>query len=342
MNFFRVGTEKNFQGMKQNLTALLLVLLGGCSDRIEEKLPEIHYEEFIVEVEAPNLGGKGLVNLGTTCYMNSLLQVLMHAEAVRDAVFALPEESIRNNRFLANMSSLFEAQWQGDGDGPIRPIEMFRYLNRQNPEVFTKNVQQDANEAFLLFENLMKAAHESLDLFTIHSNRATACENGDRSMISDPTPELNLQVPRPELTLNGSISLEELVQDTLQPESVPGIESCKGSAGRRVLEIVDLPRLLVFALNRNDNLGTKVQTAVRFPDEISGALLGPNQNELDRYRLVGIINHMGTHVSSGHYTAHVFLNGEWWNANDSEIFKLKSLSHESRKATMLFYQRIVF
>ena len=38
-----------------------------------------------------------------------------------------------------------------------------------------------------------------------------------------------------------------------------------------------------------------------------------------RYRLVGIVSHMGSSTACGHYVAHVFKGGRWVIFNDEKV-----------------------
>ena len=312
--------------------------LKGCSRQEKGQEPHPEEQEELLVVENNNdVGRRGLVNLGNTCYLNSLLQAFMHTNSVRSSISVLPQESIQTSHFLGNMTALFHAQWEGEDQGPIKPRSLFKNLHAHNPLLFRRNIQQDAHEAFIALANLMREAHESLDLFRFSINTALRCENGPHSSNLDQTQGMVLLVPR----LDIPVALEDLISEYLRPESIAGVAACWGRTAQRAIEVVQLPRVVVFSLNRNDYTNPKILTAVRFPDEISASLLlASNPDDGRRYRLTAVVNHLGVSVDSGHYTANVLLNGEWWNADDSVVRKLKELAHVSRKAALLFYELV--
>ena len=56
-----------------------------------------------------------------------------------------------------------------------------------------------------------------------------------------------------------------------------------------------------------------------------------------RYRLGGIITHLGASVDSGHYTACVERNGALYTCSDSVVQKTKSFPSQSFDVYLLFY-----
>ena len=65
------------------------------------------------------------------------------------------------------------------------------------------------------------------------------------------------------------------------------------------------------------------------------------ENTLDlhgqRYRLSGIINHLGTCVDSGHYIACVERSGTLYTCNDSLVHKINSFPKQSSDVYLLFF-----
>lgn len=121
-------------------------------------------------------GLTGMINLGNTCYMNSVLQVLLHTQPFIDAfVKPAPECFDRANLqdplqdFKLQMSKVAYSLWNGhyskeamEGqdafvENGIRPTSFKALIGRGHSE-FSTNRQQDAQEFFLHLLNVMEKA----------------------------------------------------------------------------------------------------------------------------------------------------------------------------------------
>ena len=59
----------------------------------------------------------------------------------------------------------------------------------------------------------------------------------------------------------------------------------------------------------------------------------------ERYQLVAVISHQGKTIKSGHYTACVHRNGEWYYLNDAQVSKISDLTAKSQEAYILMYEK---
>ena len=60
-----------------------------------------------------------------------------------------------------------------------------------------------------------------------------------------------------------------------------------------------------------------------------------DKQQLSKYKLFGIINHVGN-LNYGHYYSYIKIENEWYEFNDSNIFKIDKLAYYSSTVSALF------
>lgn len=101
---------------------------------------------------------KGLINVGNTCYFNSMLQCLLNCSP-------LVNYFLRNNYTGDSVvKDIVYKYWKGD-DNVVNPIELLKELAAWSPQ-FRGNYQQDSHEAFIyVLEGLHKATQSDKEIF---------------------------------------------------------------------------------------------------------------------------------------------------------------------------------
>ena len=112
-------------------------------------------------------------------------------------------------------------------------------------------------------------------------------------------------------------------------------ETCKCDRSSHTLLCTKWPKVLVLQIKRfecnKDGKATKSSRSVFVP-----YMFKPGSASVDKiYNLTGIIHHMGSSPSSGHYTADVLRNGSWYRCNDSVIAEVDLQSEYSANASGL-------
>ncbi|KAJ1396295.1 Zinc finger, UBP-type [Sesbania bispinosa] len=108
------------------------------------------------------MGLRGLNNLGSTCFMNSVLQALIHAPPFRDYFLsgghrleACQKRTTDRMCLLCDINSIFSAVYSGDRN-PYSPAQ-FLYSWWQHSANLASYEQQDAHEFFI---SMLDAIHE--------------------------------------------------------------------------------------------------------------------------------------------------------------------------------------
>ena len=157
-------------------------------------------------------------------------------------------------------------------------------------------------------------------------------------------PFMFLSVPIPS---GRADTLKECLSEFTTAEKLGGSErwtcpKCKvPMEARKKLELWKVPPVLIIHLKRfyyqQDSMG-KLAKAISYPiTNLSlDKFLGKSNSRLPSYNLQAKINHMGS-ITSGHYTAHVHLNGVWVECDDERCSIADPASLQSCSTYVLIY-----
>lgn len=142
-----------------------------CQDDNIEHIDDILDEEEDIEIEDDTMGTSGLVNLGNSCYMNSIIQCLSNCEDFRSFIigselisklikyeknYNLGEKNVDNNLSFQLRKILINI-WNSSFYS-FRPIS-FKTLFGKKIELFQNTNQQDSQEALLC---ILDSIHEEI------------------------------------------------------------------------------------------------------------------------------------------------------------------------------------
>lgn len=306
-------------------------------------------------------GRRGYGNLGMTCYLASTLQMLSHSRGLRALVLNFNNTTVTDTdeaRFAhevaVRLQRAFAHQWLGleaDSSVPMNPVELLEVLQLVNPE-FTAGRMQDAQEALrMLLGGLQDALRTSEgspidDLFsiTIQNTRTCAACSAARE-VEEQMHEVHLPIPQ---VTGRPVNLTECFAAFLETERVAGV-ACEGGAcgpldrpnAEMTHRFTRMPPVLLVSLNRFTWDGRKINTEVRIEPELDMSTIVGGGDA--RYRLVSIVNHLGSTPAVGHYTAYFMHpeDGTFYRANDDTVDPIDGYPPLTSSAAYIFmYERI--
>ncbi len=279
-------------------------------------------------------GLRGIVNLGNTCYLNAVLQVLSHSTRFRRMMASLtpfPETGldVEYKRIVNSLARYMAAQWAPPSavDRVINPRDLVLALRSM-----VDGSQEDSQKASSAILNALTGLGigEGVLVSVLRTtSRCTVCSS---------------EKAKHELTTSISVpmspTLQESIRTFLAEENINEVD-CVECTGRRdthySYRFTPAPLLLI-NLKRLGIEG-KLPTFIRFPPEFTATEYFPGSS--GQYRLVGVVHHLGSE-KAGHYAAE-FLNSEdntWYFADDSLIASHRQ-AFNGISVTALLYEQLV-
>ena len=336
-----------------------IVFFSGCEDTSKngsKKGPSgdsLLSPEPLVDEEQFPIGNRGQVNLGNTCYFNALMQVLAHADPVKE--YVEKTEVAQDKPVTSGFKNLVMAHWNKDHGGEVyNPKKFLELCRRKKPESFGEGRQEDAYEAYGEVLNMLEDANLK-GLYNFQVASRLHCPNhgidGEPTVVIEsaltlPVPEKQTRVDVTEL-LRSWGALESLEANCGQQTNDPGAS--------RSFMIMTAPDVLVlhlgrFAYNKATGVLLKIKEGVTFDIELDlGNIMNDrinptlaSQGSLN-YKLTGVVHHHGEDLGNGHYTAdyHNSFYNRWFHADDRQISKRGVPGKKiSTSAYLLIYSKV--
>ena len=333
--------------------------LNNMSHLLEGKHRDIKKKSDCSSKRAENVKA-GLVNLGNTCYMNSIIQCLSNITPLTDYFLkGNIEGEINENGGTAKQLGVVFKALHGGQTCPIN-MKNFKMTIDCIHKQFSGYGQHDSHEFLIM---LMEWLHEDLQIKTscdlpdcvVGENlmeqksiisslffgqhrvviMCSICHN--KSVNFEPFSVITLSFP-----VGGGGSLNELLHHYYRENIIDyRCPKCKRMCnGTQRIEIWHLPPVLILHLNRFEYTVTmrKKQNHVDFPlEHLDLATHTARKDSNKKFELCGVSNHYGT-MDGGHYTSHCRSNKKWYEFNDDKVSIVAESDVSSSAAYILFYK----
>ncbi|PON87411.1 Ubiquitinyl hydrolase [Trema orientale] len=318
---------------------------------------------FSIREAKPSTVGAGLMNLGNTCFINSVLQCFTHTVLLVQGLLSCNHAMACGRGFedFCVLCALYHhIQLSMKSSGGI--ISPFKFVNNLNyfSSSFLRYQQEDAHEFLQCFldklercfldsktkENSLTSPDENLVQKVFGGrllSKLQCCNCGHSSDTFEPLIDLSLEIENVDSLPSAleSFTNEEKIEDS---ETKFTCENCKEEvAVVKQLMVDQAPSVAIFHLKRFKNDGSfvqKIDKHVKFPLELDLKSYTSGDNVELMYDLYAIVVHVGLSPMAGHYFGFIRSSPDTWHRlDDSKVTRVPEEFVLSQDAYILFYAR---
>jgi len=311
----------------------------------------------------PRSVGRGLKNVGNTCFFNSVIQVLVHTVPLQNYLLSNEHASSckvqSNGGFCALCILARHVQTALESNrSPVHPKQMLQRIKEFGGRNMRLGRQEDAHE-FLM--HCLDACHRSLlqtqnvaalplpvqhttfirQLFGGYFRSRIVCLECQReSNTYDPFLDISLEV-------HNCTSLDRALDGFTKMEKLCGKNRYRCKRCQRLVDatkqfsIHAVPPMLAFQLKRFDftmQSRAKIVKPISFGTSLNISRFTSHPEQEALYRLSAVVVHAGSSARSGHYFSFVRHAGTWHRCDDESVSIVSESVVLRQQAYLLFYQ----
>ena len=317
---------------------------------------------------------EGINNLGSTCAINSLIQIITRNDDLRNIIL---NSNVAINTFTSELKEILDLLYNQQKN--INPVKFINYFYNTFKDVFNRNEQIDINELWFYFYNKINEEtsynslnNNSLNQITnieeehkyklniynenkeseimklvqgsfINIIECSKCNN--KTYLFEPFITLNLDIID-----NENISIVDLIINSMKNEYREKddwiCDKCNEKHSYiKTTRIWKLPKLLFITINRFKEFNKKNNAEIIINNTLNfnrGSIMSENKDIVLNLESIGL--HYGD-ISGGHYTALCNMkNGNYHLFNDDNINIIKEeelfKEFKSSNVYLLLYNNI--
>lgn len=307
-----------------------LLLNAGEGSQILYKLSEKVYKKY------PCVIIKGFGNLGNTCYLNSLMAVLIYSNEFRD--YFLGNKHCIASCWVENCMLCGFKEIYTDLYSKLPGITFHNFIYRliKKDPYFIGSKQHDVHELFIHLADLIHKEGTS--------DKCNCLMHGTFFGINSITficQSCNYTFHREEeyfdLSLQINVNVSSSVKKFFDGEIVGDIkcEQCgTNSSFERKYEIKRLPKLLCLHIKRFEFKNNRITKIMDLIENDSTILLGDKH-----FYLYGFIVHEGD-INNGHYKSYIRIKNKFRCFDDENIKKATSKDIQKNASYLMFYRQM--
>ena len=283
---------------------------------------------------------KGILNIGNSCYLNSILQLLFNSSTFCKII----SNNLSNTTNVINIINDNINNYNSMNNKYFNPTNIKTIIDSYTT-IFRGTDQNDSSELLIyLFEMIEKIVPDIIhNEFALHCNINIKCKYL-QCLHTSMHIEKNLMLYLPLTpTLDDSYRMYKSIE-RLQGNNMYDCDNCKKirnnpkTIARKKLEMVKWPNNLIIVIKRFDNMMKKNNNMISIPLEWR-----------HNYKLRGGVIHMGN-LRGGHYVYYGYSDkmNKWFFANDSDISLIEDIHVNDfvnttiSKSYILHYEKIMY
>lgn len=308
---------------------------------------------------------QGISNIGSTCAINSLIQILYRNNKIRDIILNAKITSTNEKTITSELKEIFELMNKNENQ-TIQPFKFINTFYEIFNGIFSKYEQIDINELWMflyekineetsvakevLIEPIRNISEEHEVKINIYNNKKESellktvqgtyiniiqcCNCNHKSYLFEPFINLNIDITEiPEKPTNKT--LVDLIINYFKVEMREDewrCDNCKNKCKYlKTLRLWKYPEILFITLNRFKDINNKNMEEIIINDNINF------NDEKKSYSLISLGLHSGC-LMGGHYTSLCKFNEGYYLYNDDDIKEIKKEIINTNSVYMVVYE----